>query len=83
VQGIHSTSNVPRDRSRDQRSTGGLVDTIERALPLAGVALGLLGPPDIVRAADALLREGLFGESPEGDRAGRDRSKSKRPRARC
>jgi len=50
------------DRSPGQRATSGLLSLLERALPLLTVALRVPGAAALLTAADALVREGLFGE---------------------
>ena len=50
------------DRSPEQRATAGLVALIEQALPAAALALRLRRMRRLVRAADGLLHDGLFGE---------------------
>jgi AcrR family transcriptional regulator len=50
------------DRSPHQRATSGLLALLERVLPLLSVALRMPGASTLVAAADALVRDGLFGE---------------------
>jgi hypothetical protein len=50
------------DRSAGQRATSGFVALLERSLPLAAIALRLPPASQLLRTADALVREGLFGE---------------------
>jgi AcrR family transcriptional regulator len=58
------------DKSSEQRTTKELVAMLERTLPIASLTLKLESARALVRAADLLCREGLFGESgdsaPEG-----------------
>jgi AcrR family transcriptional regulator len=54
------------DRSRDQRATSALIALLERALPLSATALRLSAAARLIKAADALVREGLYGERTEG-----------------
>ncbi|MBI2755873.1 MAG: TetR/AcrR family transcriptional regulator [Chloroflexi bacterium] len=56
------------DRSPDQRATWTLVTLLEPALRLAAPALRVPGVSGLIVAADALVREALFGEAPEGPR---------------
>lgn len=58
------------DKSPSQRATGAFVVLVERALPLAATALRVPGVPGLLHAADALIRESLFGEPPEGEPRG-------------
>jgi AcrR family transcriptional regulator len=53
------------DRSPSQRATSAAITLLQRALPLAAAALRFPGAAELVRAADALVREGLFGETAE------------------
>jgi|SRR5438552_5996289 len=50
------------DRSPEQRATTGLLELLERALPALALALRLPRMRRLVRAADGLLRDGLFDE---------------------
>ena len=51
------------DKSPGQRATAGLIALLERLLPMAALALRLSRTRRLIVAADALCREGLFGES--------------------
>jgi AcrR family transcriptional regulator len=53
------------DRSPRQRTTTALISLLEIALGFAAVALRLPGATGLITAADALVREGLFGERAE------------------
>jgi AcrR family transcriptional regulator len=53
------------DRSPGQRATARLVSLLGRALPLAAAATRMPGAAVLILAADALVREGLFGEGAE------------------
>jgi len=55
------------DRSPRQRASAALVALLERALPLASAALRLPAAARLIRTADALAREGLFGERVEDE----------------
>ena len=50
------------DKSPRQRATDGLIGLVERLLLPASLALKVPGTGAFVRAADALCRQGLFGE---------------------
>lgn len=51
------------DRSRGQRATLGALSLLERALPLLAAALRVPGAAALVERADALVRDGLYGEA--------------------
>jgi len=57
------------ERSPSQRATGALLVLLERALPLAATSLRVPGVPGLLIAADALVREALFGEPPSPESA--------------
>jgi AcrR family transcriptional regulator len=50
------------DKTPDQRATRELLALLEGALPMVGLALRLEPARMLVRKADALVREGLFGD---------------------
>jgi len=50
------------DKSPEQRATRELIAMLERMLPIASLTLKLESARALVRAADVLCREGLFGE---------------------
>lgn len=52
------------DASPQQRATTRLLGLLERAMPLASAALRLPGATALVESADAIAREGLFGDAP-------------------
>jgi AcrR family transcriptional regulator len=60
------------DKSSEQKATKELIAMLERMLPIASLALKLDSARGLVRAAEVLCREGLFGEggdsAPEGGR---------------
>src|SRR5919198_3150183 len=71
------------DRSPNQRATSGLIAALERAMPALSVALKFKPARVWLRMADALCREGLFGEGTARDSIpGVDLSDHKSPRAR-
>ena len=58
------------DKSPSQRATGAFMALVERTLPLAATAIRVPGVPGLLLAADALVRESLFGDPPEGEPTG-------------
>jgi hypothetical protein len=54
------------DRSPAQRATQALLTLLTRVLRLASPLLRVPGVPDLVIAADTLVREALLGEPPAG-----------------
>jgi len=51
------------DRSREQRTTAGMLSLLAQVLPALALALKFPRLRRLVRAGDVLLREGLLGES--------------------
>lgn len=51
------------DRSAGQRATFGALSLLERALPLLAAALRVPGAGALLARADALVRDGLYGEA--------------------
>jgi len=58
------------DKSPRQRATTEMIAMLERALAIAAFALRLEPARTFVRAADALVRDGLFGDTGPGASAG-------------
>jgi AcrR family transcriptional regulator len=54
--------NLLLDKSPRRRATAGMLSLLERALPLGALALRLKPVRRLVRFADGLLQESLFGE---------------------
>jgi AcrR family transcriptional regulator len=57
--------NMLLDKSPKQRATAGMITLLEKALPLGALALRLKAVRRLVRFADSLLQESLFGEKKE------------------
>lgn len=55
------------DRGPARRATRAWLTLLEQALRLLAPTLRIPGVPKMLIAADALVREGLFGEAPESE----------------